>query len=216
MITRNVKYSKDDANISEIDSFLDSYYDTIGRAYACKAVKDINNGKKYSSSNPLDRQSNLADSMNNMKSIALYLAEAPDNPRHQLRVDYLSNKFIRALNDACESFNLPNYVVVEGDDLENDRIIVFDKPDYSDCDSEDKEFYESMDEYSYEAWKAGNPRYDEGFSDDYDFNCEQLEDEHDIVVEYKKRGIDPFEFCFSPETESTRVGRYSYATRGLR
>ena len=136
--------------------------------------------------------------------------------RHQLRVEYLSNKFIKALNDACESFCLPEYVVIEGDDLENDRIIVFDEPEYSDCDEENREYYESEEVNRYEAWKARNPRFFEGFQDDYDFNCEQLEDEKDIAIEYKKRGIDPFEFCFTDNFLSVRVGRRSFATRGLR
>lgn len=106
--------------------------------------------------------------------------------------------------------------MVEGDDLENDRIIVSDEPDYSDCDPDDRDFHETQAECSYEAWKARNPRYNEDFQDDYDFNCEQLEDEKDIAVEYKKRGIDPFEFCFNPDTTSARVGRRSYATKGLK
>lgn len=134
----------------------------------------------------------------------------------------IANKYIQnltvlqALNNACRSFCLPEYVEIEGDELENDRIIVFDKPDYSDCDEDEREYYESSEEDRYEAWKARNPRFYEDLQDDYDFNCEQVEDENDLVFEYKKRGIDPFEFCFNDNIKSVRVGRRSYATRGLR
>ncbi len=217
MITKNMKFCRDNGNKGIIYDFMDKYYDSTGRACACKVVKNINSGlKNYK--DPLYYQDHTADSKNHMKSIALYLSEDPENPRHQLRIEYLSNKFIKALNDACENLGLPCYIEVDDADLEMDRVIEFDEPDYSDCSPECLEFHKEIDSMDSERWAEREREKEEFWVEADAYNRELLGDEYvdQMIAKRKKNEKDLFASCVVPTVTSVRVGIRSFATRGLK
>ena len=189
------------------------YYDLMGRARAIRLIKRINAGTEYYS-DPLYMQDHAADSEALMKSVALYLSE---NLNHQLRIDYLSNKLIDALNRACRSIGLPEYVEVTDDDIMKDRIIDFDEPDYSTCDQECREFLLWLDMTRNNLRESVEEFVREPVEEADDYNRELLGDEYVDQMQSKRKENEGVLFgdINHPEMTSMQVGRLSFATRGL-
>ena len=122
---------KDDAARKKfVEDFHEGFYKETGNKAAEKIVRNINAGTLYYA-DPIYYMDNLADQDDMMLAVAAYLAENAKTKKVALRPDYLSNKFIKALNEACVFLGLPKYINVTDEYLEQDREIVWDDPDYS-------------------------------------------------------------------------------------
>ncbi len=129
------KIADDTARKKFIEDFKDGFYKERGHKEAEKIVRNINGGNLYYP-DPIYYMDNLADQDDMMLSVAAYIIENKV-PGGVLRADYLSNKYIKALNAACAFLGLPNYVNVTEEFLNQDREIIWDDPDFSQV-SEDR------------------------------------------------------------------------------
>ena len=165
-ITMEKELESTEARQEFIKNFADGFYNETGREKAVKVIENINNGLLYSP-NPVIYMDRVAEKDDLMLAIAAYLAES--DKKDQVRMDYLSNKFIIKLNSACEYMGLPKYVTsIKEEDLTPERVIKFDDPDFSKLDPEvvelmnrEKERNAALEAKFEELGKQFNQRADE-------------------------------------------------------
>ncbi len=203
----------------DITELMDEHYYTKGRGEAYQFVKKINEGIKFSS-DPLYYQENLAKSSINLRDLSIFLYEAPENPLHQLRKDYLSNQFIQALNLVCEELGLPVYVDTSEVDITSNRMITFDEPDYSDLDEWTRnyclEFYRTQNELRKmredddKLYRELDEYYRTTFGDEYaDAELEKMK------ARKRERELDPFSTCLLPDATYLWMGERSFLSKGI-
>ena len=204
----------------DIRKFMDEKYYTSGRGRAFKMVQNINGGLR-GFDDPIYYQESIVDSKHNMQAIAIFINENPEDPVHQLRKEYLSNKFVKALNEACSDLGLLQYVDTDVVDITSHRRITFDKPDYSDLDDDLRETLESINE-SRDEVREWNEQYVEETRREIDeYNRQEYGDEYadreleKIKAHEKAKEEDPFIDCLNPDETHIRVDKYSFITRGL-
>lgn len=123
-------FENDEERAKFISEFKEGFYKEKGKEQAIEVVRTINAGMTFRT-DPIYYMDCIADQDDVMLSVAGYLAENTKDKSKQLREDYLSNKFIIALNRAGEYLGFGKYLNMSDEELEKDREIVFDEPDWS-------------------------------------------------------------------------------------
>ncbi len=148
--TMSTEYETAEEKAEAIKDFRENFYKKQGERAAIRCIEEINGGLTYRE-DPIYYMDDLANQEGYMMSFAIYLNENCTKPEATLRRDYLSNKFITALNKACTFLGYPVYVPVDPKMLTEDREIQFDAPVFERKISDDPEVQE-LNDLCYKAY----------------------------------------------------------------